>query len=142
VPLFKEAQAGSQKKLIFEFWLKSISINVQEAVNFNEDLAHGLRQRLGSFGPEQIDFNIKYKGVQFLNLDIQKVGGLFLRTNQSESISFATMRQISLNHFEKINLSKPVLQSYNCELDNFFDEVTIHRSIFIDSIEKEANISP
>jgi hypothetical protein len=33
------------------------------------------------------------------------------------------VRQVQLNHFERFNTPKPVFQSYNCELDNFFSEV-------------------
>jgi hypothetical protein len=56
-------QAGIRRKLLCEFWLKSLTVSIQEEVNLAEDLTQGLRQRLGSFGPEQIEFNIKYKGV-------------------------------------------------------------------------------
>lgn len=111
--------AGIRRKLLCEFWLKSLTVSIQEEVNLAEDLTQGLRQRLGSFGPEQIEFNIKYKGVQFLSLEIQKAGLLIL----DDSFTFLTVRQVQLNHFERFNMPKPVFQSYNCELDNFFTEV-------------------
>jgi hypothetical protein len=91
--------ASTRKKLLCELWLKSLTVSIQEEVNLAEDLTQGLRQRLGSFGPEQIEFNIKYKGVQFLSLDIHKAGILIL----DDSLTFLTVRQVQLNHFERFN---------------------------------------
>ena len=83
----------SAKKLIFELWVKAIQINIQEAANFSEDLVRGLRQRLGSFGNDHIDFDIKYKGVQFLTFDIQKIGG-FIFKDPTESVLCFGVKQI------------------------------------------------
>ena len=83
----------SAKKLIFELWVKAIQINIQEAANFSEDLVRGLRQRLGSFGNDNIDFDIKYKGVQFLTFDIQKIGG-FIFKDPTESVLCFGVKQI------------------------------------------------
>ena len=40
-----------------------------------------------------------------------------------DALTFMAVRQVQLNHFERFNQPKAVVQSYNCELDNFFSEV-------------------
>lgn len=62
------------RKLIVEFCIKKILVNLLEAANLSQDLVNGLRQRLGSFGPDHIDLDIRYKGIQFLQFEISKIG--------------------------------------------------------------------
>ena len=61
------------RKLIVEFGIKKILVNLLEAANLSQDLVNGLRQRLGSFGPDQVDLDIRYKGIQFLQFEISKI---------------------------------------------------------------------
>ncbi len=56
------------KKWIIEFAIKNIKVNLIEAADFQNDFGQALKARLGSFGPESVDFDIKFKGIPFLCL--------------------------------------------------------------------------
>ena len=80
----------------------------------------GLKQRLGNFGQENFDFDIKYKGVAFLFLEIVKTGLMIISEEETKLCAFG-MKEFCLVDQEKANMPYTIVKSQNNEIDNFFN---------------------
>ena len=106
---------------MFDFYLKKFKAQVLIS-NSHQDIMQGLRQRLGSFGPEQVDFEIRYRDTPFLSLELTKVGVMHL-SNQTEKVFSLNLREIALVNVEKASFPQSIIRSSNSQVDDFFGEV-------------------
>lgn len=67
---------------------------------------------MGSFGPEQVDFEIRYRDTPFLSLELTKLGVMHL-SNNTEKLFSVNLREVALVNVEKANLPQSIIRSSN-----------------------------
>lgn len=77
---------------------------------------------MGSFGPEQVDFEIRYRDTPFLSLELTKLGFMHL-SNTTEKVISVNLREVSLVNVEKASLPQSIIRSSNSQVDDFFGDV-------------------
>lgn len=77
---------------------------------------------MGSFGPEQVDFEIRYRDTPFLSLELTKLGVMHL-SNTTEKVISVNLREVSLVNVEKASLPQSIIRSSNSQVDDFFGDV-------------------
>jgi hypothetical protein len=103
---------------VFDFYLKKLNVQVLIS-NSHQDIMQGLRQRLGSFGPEQVDFEIRYRDTPFLSLELTKLGVMHL-SNKTEKVFSVNLREVSLVNVEKVSFPQSIIRSSNSQADDYF----------------------
>jgi hypothetical protein len=106
---------------VFDFYLKKLKLQVLIS-NSHQDIMQGLRQRLGSFGPEQVDFEIRYRDTPFLSFELSKLGVMHL-SNNTEKVISVNLREVALVNVEKASLPQSIIRSSNSQGDDFFGDI-------------------
>lgn len=75
----------------------------------------GLRRRFGSFGNDNLELDIKYKGVPFLVFEVEKIA-MYKYTQDSTGLSLLTIKDFCLMNMERSNIPSSILKSQNFEL--------------------------
>ena len=76
---------------------------------------------MGSFGPDQVDFEIRYRDSPFLSLELTKLGVMHL-SNITDKIFSVNLREIALLNVEKANFPQSIIKSSNSQVDDFFGD--------------------
>lgn len=85
------------KKTTIELWISKVKLNLLESANFEQEVVEGLRRRFGSFGNENLELDIKYKGVPFLCFEIERIS--LYQYSQDEMIN----RLLTIKNFCLMN---------------------------------------